>query len=274
MLNSNNTNETYDFLDELPIGRKLYVFREDRKFSQSKLELEAGLSFGTISRIENGTVNPTKETLKKLAEVLNLDDDEFFYLIRSKNSTPTQQEINEIVKKLNPVIGESEFPCYLMDCEFRVWGWNSIILELFGIDPDKTEKYKGQSVMKILFLSEFNLRNKIPRNKLTEIITQQVLGYRKVVKKYKNEFFTSKEIRSLLKDRQFSSVWNTYSETQEWPVANDFYLNYNNQTLNIEVINNFLAFDQRFILVKYYPKDLKTAETFEYIRKICSKGKL
>jgi len=36
MLDSNNTNETYDVLDELPIGRKLYVFREDRKFSQSK----------------------------------------------------------------------------------------------------------------------------------------------------------------------------------------------------------------------------------------------
>ncbi len=54
------------------LGQKIRKYRLRSGKSQLELELETGLSTGTISRIENDSINPTKETLGKLIEVLNL----------------------------------------------------------------------------------------------------------------------------------------------------------------------------------------------------------
>lgn len=57
-------------------GEKIKLFRKVRKVSQLELESNASLAFGTISRIENGKINPTKETLFKIASVLKLEKDD------------------------------------------------------------------------------------------------------------------------------------------------------------------------------------------------------
>lgn len=41
--------------------------------SQLALEVAINLSPGTISRIENGIINPNKETILKIAKALNLN---------------------------------------------------------------------------------------------------------------------------------------------------------------------------------------------------------
>lgn len=55
------------------LGKKLKDFRIAKGFTQQQLELEIGASFGHISRIESGDINPTKETLLRISNVLNLD---------------------------------------------------------------------------------------------------------------------------------------------------------------------------------------------------------
>jgi len=80
----------------IKIGNKLREYRIRANVSQLQLELSIGASTGSISRIENGFVNPSKETLLKIAEVLNLNflekaellgisisEDEINYLIRN-----------------------------------------------------------------------------------------------------------------------------------------------------------------------------------------------
>lgn len=253
--------------DEHTLGRKLYAFREDRKLSQSRLEVEAGLSFGTISRIENGLVNPTKETLIKIGGILELDDSEFNFLLTGRRSTPTEKDVNYVIGKIRNLIDSSEFPAYLMDCEFRVWYWNDLVLKVLEIDKEKTEKYRGFSTVKILFHPEFNLSKKIPKRKLPSILKRQVDIYKQLVSKYKNEEFTSKEIRELRKNEMFKAAWDEVDVSEESPLFTDFYLNFGEQTLEIEIVNNFLNFDNRFILVRYYPKNLQTAEVFEKLRR-------
>ncbi len=53
-------------------GAQLRLIRVEMGFSQLDLEVAADLSFGTISRIENNRINPTKETLLKIALALDL----------------------------------------------------------------------------------------------------------------------------------------------------------------------------------------------------------
>lgn len=58
--------------DSRILGDKIKHFRKRAGFSQFQLELELGAAPGTISRIEAGKVNPTKETLLKIVDVLKL----------------------------------------------------------------------------------------------------------------------------------------------------------------------------------------------------------
>jgi transcriptional regulator with XRE-family HTH domain len=54
------------------IGDKIRKFRKRSGMSQFELELQIDASPGSISRIESGQVNPTKETISKIIQVLNL----------------------------------------------------------------------------------------------------------------------------------------------------------------------------------------------------------
>src|SRR5689334_10668509 len=54
------------------LGQKIRNFRIRSGKSQMELELEIGASAGSISRMENGEVNPSKQTLTKIIEVLGL----------------------------------------------------------------------------------------------------------------------------------------------------------------------------------------------------------
>ncbi len=54
------------------VGQKIKNFRKRAGKSQFELELDIDASPGSISRIESGEVNPTKETLRKIIEALDL----------------------------------------------------------------------------------------------------------------------------------------------------------------------------------------------------------
>jgi transcriptional regulator with XRE-family HTH domain len=255
-------------MHDLPLGRKIYILREDRSLSQTKLEVEAGLSFGTLSRIENGSINPTKETLVKIAKVLELKDDEFVYLINHRKSNPDENEVQHIVESVRRDLNDEEVPAYLVDTRLRVWDWNEMILKIIGVDKVKAQEYKGFTCMRILFLSEFNLRKRIPVTYLPKIINQQVSTYKYLIRKYRNESTTSQEIRDLLKDEEFKNAWVTDESFDYLPLKNEFYLRFNNKLLKIDILLQQLTSDNRFFVIRYFPKDQITRNVF---RKLANK---
>ena len=67
-------------MHEIHFGKRLRYVRFRKQQSQFNLEADAGLAPGSISRIENNHVNPSKETLYKIASSLGLDLKESIYL--------------------------------------------------------------------------------------------------------------------------------------------------------------------------------------------------
>lgn len=65
---------------ELTVGEKIKFFRQRMCRSQLEVELDTGLGNGTMSRIERGITNPTKETIIKIASSLSLNPKETGYL--------------------------------------------------------------------------------------------------------------------------------------------------------------------------------------------------
>lgn len=54
------------------LNEKIRYLRKINDISQMQIELETDIAFGSISRIESGKVEPTKETIFKIAKALNL----------------------------------------------------------------------------------------------------------------------------------------------------------------------------------------------------------
>lgn len=72
------------------IGEKIRKFRQGQSLSQMDLEMEIGASTGSISRIENNLVKPTKETLSKIAKALKLKPSEVADLLGLKIFSPEE----------------------------------------------------------------------------------------------------------------------------------------------------------------------------------------
>jgi transcriptional regulator with XRE-family HTH domain len=63
----------------LIIGERLRALREEKKFSQGDIEKKTGLLRAYISRVENGHMVPSVETLEKFARALEVPMYQLFY---------------------------------------------------------------------------------------------------------------------------------------------------------------------------------------------------
>lgn len=67
-------------MQSINYGNKIKTLRKKAGITQLELELRINAAFGSISRIENGVTNPTKETLFLIAQALKLTLEETIYL--------------------------------------------------------------------------------------------------------------------------------------------------------------------------------------------------
>ena len=63
-------------MDRNYLSKRLKELRNQRGLSQELLAEDSGLSLRTIQRIENSETKPTGETLKRIANALNVNPDE------------------------------------------------------------------------------------------------------------------------------------------------------------------------------------------------------
>jgi len=87
-------------MSTLELGQKIKHYRQRSKYSQFELEYKIEASPGSISRIENGQINPTKETLSKIANAFELKPSEIADLLGVKIFSPEElvSAINKISK--------------------------------------------------------------------------------------------------------------------------------------------------------------------------------
>lgn len=66
--------------EKITLGEKIRFFRKRAQVSQLDLELLANIGEGSICRIEKNVINPSKETLIKIATALDLSAIETGYM--------------------------------------------------------------------------------------------------------------------------------------------------------------------------------------------------
>lgn len=85
---------------------KLKALRNQKGMSQEVLADESGLSLRTIQRIENGETNPTGDSLKRLANALNVNPDELIdWAIKEDNSYLVYLNLSTLTFLFFPLLG-------------------------------------------------------------------------------------------------------------------------------------------------------------------------
>lgn len=83
------------------IGLRLRAIRENRGISGRSLALQVGVVPSQISKIENGTTNPSIDLLQRLCKALDITLAEFF-AEQKPELEPELRRLLETAKKLTP----------------------------------------------------------------------------------------------------------------------------------------------------------------------------
>lgn len=83
------------------VSKNIKKVREKKNITQEQLSQSTGLHITLISKYERGVVDPTAESIYKIAKALDIPLDYLFdYDIASDNNTVTDKEIQYLMKKV------------------------------------------------------------------------------------------------------------------------------------------------------------------------------
>ncbi len=157
------------------LGNKIRVFRKLKGFSQLELELATGTSTGTLSRIENSDINPTKETVMRIAEVLNLTILEYEYLIGSTAKPATEEEIKEVRESIKETFNDKMFFAYMIDDRDRFIALSKGFKIAASISDEDEKNILMQYFPKVLIQDNLGIRKHTDPDYFDEIATYRFL---------------------------------------------------------------------------------------------------
>jgi len=238
------------------IGERLKNFRMQKGLTQQKLELAIGASFGHISKVESGQINPTKETLLKIVEVLKLTEEEAVFLLGLNLDKVSKEEIQEVIKNTKEYLENSKYPSYLQDDYFFVHSWNKKMLDLLGVNSLLATLFRGKNSLEMMLQPQF--KKIMSKERWEKLFQDDLVFFMKSVNYplFKHNKVLKEILNILDKYPEFKEHWNKalarYSETIVCG-ENLIYFNRENKEVcyYMSVIN--LVRYPRFRIVEYIP---------------------
>lgn len=140
--------------DEISLGEKIRAYRKRANLSQFDLELEINAAQGMISRIENNSVRPTKETLSKISTVLKLKPSEVVDLLDL--NILTTEELILAINSLSSSLELDEVLQTAVDIMFDLYpNYNGGVILLFDFETNSLNSRTVSNMPKIEFVHKF-----------------------------------------------------------------------------------------------------------------------
>jgi transcriptional regulator with XRE-family HTH domain len=243
------------------IGRRLRFFRAQRKASQMDVELDIDAAFGSLSRMESGHTNPTKETVEKIARFLKLSDRELDYLIGPTSVPATLEECDLAIKEISPYFDEKGVIAYLVDDRLRIYSLSKSTRKLVGLSDEEYNNIIGKTMIELILLPELKLSKFFSDGEfynLKLIISRFIseMGYM-----VDDEYYQLQKAL-IISDKNANKLWNELNLGQNhniWRYADrKIEFNYFGKKLELRYANEPLAKYKRFDIVEYLPNDSLT----------------
>lgn len=191
------------------LGNRIKFFRKRAKISQFELEGKIGASAGSLSRIESGEVNPTKETLEKIVKSLGLNIREDDY-INGKTSEPaTEEEIFAVTNYLHNTYPSKSSFFYLADERWRLIYISDNIIKIIGYssrDEFLRRAYK-KTIPQVLIDSGIGIKNLFDEKYYMDLLYRQLYSYYKEVGFMQDDQFFAETIKDISKSPFAKGLW-------------------------------------------------------------------
>lgn len=191
-------------IQSVTLGEKIRHYRKRAGLSQLELEVEIGAATGSISRIEGGVVNPTKETLQAIAAVLKLDNTELSDLFGLQQLLPTQAEVEAAIQEVSPYFAQPNTYAYLLDEWANFYHASIAILDLLHIGKETVQKLYGKSMLEIMVNPLYGLNDIFAKEHFLEMYANEVARTR-MESKLEDHF--PDLVTRLLKFPEFKTCW-------------------------------------------------------------------
>ncbi len=120
------------------LGGLIKDYRLKKRLSQLEVSLKIGWKdTSRLSKIEQGRVGkPTRETIEKIIQALDLDDQEKGEFLLVGGYLPTDEEIEKVIKEVEERIDTWQYPAYLIDFSWRCFLMNKETAKVFGFPQE------------------------------------------------------------------------------------------------------------------------------------------
>lgn len=262
------------------LGGLIKDYRIKKRLSQLEVSLRIGWKdTSRLSKIEQGRVGkPTRETIEKIIKALDLNEQEKGQLLYAGSYVPTDEEVENIIKRVKTKIDNWHYPAYLLDFSWRMLYTNDITTQVF-ILPKKWKTIVKRSKPNILeapFAKEM-LKARIEKgddeSNLKPFAVAHIATFKAVNQKFQNETWYKKLIQSLMKYEEFRKLWATVEPSPyekflryEYKRISGIY-NGKKRTLKLHMFVVNIISDPRFDLIFYTPADRETerfCDSFHY----------
>jgi transcriptional regulator with XRE-family HTH domain len=234
------------------VGQYLKFLRLKSGYSQFDIEISTDISPGVLSRIENNKINPTKETIIKIADKLNLSTLEKTKLFNLIATQPTEEEINQAILEVKKHFSTNNLLAYLVDEWSNFYFASSSLIELLKLDLHILNLARGRNMMELIFNPVFGIKQNFHPDYLHNMYAIEIARTRMEVN---IEEYYPELIASLMLYDDFKEVWNK-SKTISQEVLNVgsryVHMKINGNSVRFNFAREKLKDNQRFEIVELF----------------------
>jgi transcriptional regulator with XRE-family HTH domain len=154
-----------DITQQLTLGEKIRNFRKRAGMSQLDLEVAIDAATGSISRIESGKVNPTKETILQVGKVLNLKEKELEDLLEIRPLLPTPEEIQSAIVECKKFLDSQDVLAYLIDENAMLHAVSKGFINFLSLSPETLRSVIGKNILEVILDPQYGISQHLDQGK-------------------------------------------------------------------------------------------------------------
>ena len=188
------------------IGKKIKFFRVREGLSQLDLELAIHAAQGSISRIESGRVNPTKETIWSIATHMGLGREDTASLFGLDMPFPKKEDVSKARGELKEYFEKSSTVALLLDPHWNVVYASKGFLKIAGIPRSLAEVGYGTNLLVAIFKPPFSFWKKLDNGK--DFLPYELWWFKKMMGDRLEEEWAVQLVSDLKKEKIFREYWD------------------------------------------------------------------
>lgn len=249
------------------LGRRLKFFRQRAGLSQFDLESSIDISIGSLSKIEHGIVNPTKETILDIAHELRLHYREVDYLIGLTSKPADKEEIQKAKEEVKEYLN-SNVSAYLIDDRWRLFAVSKRFLKFLNLTQEYIDSVEGTSSIEFMVDPSLGVSKIFTQEKMPEMMRENLnYFYKEVGFMHDDEYFL-KAVKAINQNPMSKNIWSEVTENykNEYSIRRGRVVYYNIYGIDIPFTYHYepLLHSYRFQLVVWTPQN----KFLKYLSKI------